>query len=665
MRGVLSAEASQLSTHLQSMLASIVLPHFSFSLLPLLLPHVHWPPFISHLASWLRSVVFLDWGLLARPECFIKGATPTEKRLLRFMTSHIGFGLMIAAFLAFGCFRSRRVRSSDTVASGTNTQTTAAHAVNASVWAFVLLQVVLLQSCLRALQCVGGSHASHILSEPAVACDLTVTWSVLGTVCTSGLLISFSLALSSRELVAPLTPAQMKQLQRVFEWLVAHQPAADDSAWSQVPRHLEEWLPDDVCDIDTEDGMEFNCVVLGPSTNGDDAEMQVQFSDGSLDDWPKADFHRPLGAAPPLPRGFLTRAGLMRLTALYRRPALHVGLCSALGDFWWQRELSRMRFVRGMEHRQYLATLLQFVAISNSLGAEPSVGWTQEQFCEWCRRNHLANLYIPNVSHVSTDTVPDATHWTTRHPSISEKTTTLAIVATTLAAILVLPIVFQDPNPNVVPAGNMLPILGGLGLLIYGLVVPLLFYRKLLAASATHTLNGPECRNRFGFLLMRFKPNRWGHEFRIITRKSALLVAATAFAQQWWIVIPLQLIILVWAMHVQFKLKPFLEVGFARRAYLQAYPEDDGWSRGDRLELLSLWGQIGNVLLSLLCAVVVVKGVLEIAVVVATLACLLAPAFYGVRILFQEYLHPSLLIELPERRLCFYVFICVHRSVWQ
>jgi hypothetical protein len=52
-------------------------------------------------------------------------------------------------------------------------------------------------------------------------------------------------------------------------------------------------------------------------------------------------------------------------------------------------------------------------------------------------------------------------------------------------------------------------------------------------------------------------------------------------------------------------------------------------------------------------------------VVVATLACLLAPAFYGVRILFQEYLHPSLLIELPERRLCFYVFICVHRSVWQ
>ena len=73
------------------------------------------------------------------------------------------------------------------------------------------------------LQCVGGLHASHVLSEPAVACDMVVTWAVLVTVCTSGLLISLSLALSSKELVAPLSPAQKQQLLRVFQLLLRQQ----------------------------------------------------------------------------------------------------------------------------------------------------------------------------------------------------------------------------------------------------------------------------------------------------------------------------------------------------------------------------------------------------------------------------------------------------------
>ena len=53
----------------------------------------------------LRSVVFLDWGLLARPECYVaKESTPAHKKLVRFLTSHGGVWSII---LFFGLLKGR------------------------------------------------------------------------------------------------------------------------------------------------------------------------------------------------------------------------------------------------------------------------------------------------------------------------------------------------------------------------------------------------------------------------------------------------------------------------------------------------------------------------------------------------------------------------------
>jgi hypothetical protein len=50
------------------------------------------------------------------------------------------------------------------------------------------------------------------------------------------------------------------------------------------------WQPGDVVDVDTEDGMEFGAIVVGPSVSGNAGELSIRFADGVVDDWPVDEF---------------------------------------------------------------------------------------------------------------------------------------------------------------------------------------------------------------------------------------------------------------------------------------------------------------------------------------------------------------------------------------
>ena len=137
---------------------------------------------------------------------------------------------------------------------------------------------------------------------------------------------------------------------------------------------------------------------------------------------------------------------------------------------------------------------------------------------------------------------------------------------------------------------------------------------ELAAADEAKLLNAPKCRNRYGFLFLRFKPGRWGAEFRILYHKTLQLLVTTALAENPTaladyppLAIPAQLVVLGWAMYKQYVERPFAEVGSARRAFVEAHPHGDGWSRGDTLEMLSLTAQFVNVLQTGVCAFVVLS----------------------------------------------------------
>jgi len=77
------------------------------------------------------------------------------------------------------------------------------------------------------------------------------------------------------------------------------------------------------------------------------------------------------------------------------------------------------------------------------------------------------------------------------------------------------------------------------------------------------------------------------------------------------------------------------EVGSKRLAFEKNDP--NGWSRGDKLELLSLGAQTGCVLLSAVCYVIVPVGVSSAIIAISTISCVLLPVGYTVYILADEW----------------------------
>jgi hypothetical protein len=65
----------------------------------------------------------------------------------------------------------------------------------------------------------------------------------------------------------------------------APEPAADQAALRSIT-----WTVGQLINIDTEDGLEEGATILGPSSEGDDTQMQVRFADGSVENWDIEDF---------------------------------------------------------------------------------------------------------------------------------------------------------------------------------------------------------------------------------------------------------------------------------------------------------------------------------------------------------------------------------------
>ena len=171
-------------------------------------------------------------------------------------------------------------------------------------------------------------------------------------------------------------------------------------------------------------------------------------------------------------------------------------------------------------------------------------------------------------------------------------------------------------------------------------MIPAFLYKKLANAASQHRLDNSDCRGHYGFLYDRFKPRKWGAEFRILSRKTTLLFATTLLAEHSYPCIVTQLVIISWSMLKQCQEHPYAEVGSAAEAFLKKHPDGTtGWSRGDKLEVLALSGQFGTVAVSLLCSLVDPKGFLNVAVSAATLMFVFLPASYAVRIIWTEWSH--------------------------
>ena len=133
---------------------------------------------------------------------------------------------------------------------------------------------------------------------------------------------------------------------------------------------------------------------------------------------------------------------------------------------------------------------------------------------------------------------------------------------------------------------------GTCGLAMYGIWVPTTYLHELQwNIEGVDRLHEPDFRERYGYLISRFKPGKWISEFRILGRKTALLFIAAIFAERPGIAIPAQVATLTWALWRHIREHPFAEVGSRKAAFEDNNPE--GWSRGDVLELMTLLSQIG------------------------------------------------------------------------
>eukprot|EP01047_Picozoa_sp_COSAG01_P024689 COSAG01_NODE_1533_length_9989_cov_8.225581_1_plen_1653_part_00 len=428
-----TATAMHRSVH--TLVASIVWPHFTFSLLPLMLPHMHWPGIVHDIAKWARSLAFLNIGVLQNPECLNDGADSTKKALTRLGLSHAGFWLVVALFTVvfFGGKLTAHSMWSQ-------------RAVNATVFAFMLAHALLLRSCLGVLHCVenvpstdasslfsnsSDTNLGRIFTDPDTACDMRTTW--------------------------------------LLVWLMVALPIAL----------------------------------------------------------------------------FISR--------------------------------SRHELVR-------------------------------KYFCT-------------------------------------------AMACTCLPVMIQICRLLIWPEQSLAMAEYQLPALGTLGIVIYGFTLPKLLHRKIQKSVQGGYVNDPDFRARYGYLITRFKPGKWGSEFRILARKSALLVVTTILAETWYLVIPAQMTTLIWALYKQWVEHPFAEVGSQKDAFERDTP--NGWSRGDVLEALSLGSQIAINMLSLATlntasgltvnssgvdgTLVSISPTESFAIAVATLIFVLLPALYGMHILLTEW----------------------------
>ena len=177
----------------------------------------------------------------------------------------------------------------------------------------------------------------------------------------------------------------------------------------------------------------------------------------------------------------------------------------------------------------------------------------------------------------------------------------------------------------------MLPTLGLVGSVLYGLIIPKCLHLAVAqqmsnVGDAYHHDNG--FISQYGYLVTRFKPEKWGSEFRILGRKTMLLFATIIFAESTGLATVTQLVALVFALVMQCRETPFAETG-SKAASFGDYP---GWSRADKLEALSLVSQIG-----LVAVAPFASDERELVISILVLVFVALPAVYGTYVMLTEW----------------------------
>lgn len=184
-----SLAATTMLRSVSTLVASIVWPHFTFSMLPLTLPHMSWPRIVTDTVQMFRSLAFLDLASFASsltvPECINSTAEPAKQVLLRMGVSHGAFWGVLGAFALVRCASKL---------SGKRKQFSQ-RAVNAGVVTFFMAHAILLKTSLEAVHCTGlGNNGvenlsvGHIQSRPDVACDVRATTICVLLVVTYGIM---------------------------------------------------------------------------------------------------------------------------------------------------------------------------------------------------------------------------------------------------------------------------------------------------------------------------------------------------------------------------------------------------------------------------------------------------------------------------------------------
>lgn len=168
----------------------------------------------------------------------------------------------------------------------------------------------------------------------------------------------------------------------------------------------------------------------------------------------------------------------------------------------------------------------------------------------------------------------------------------IVVLTLTVAWLGVIVWMVASPADNVSAAEYWLTAVATLIIFVYGVTIPA-DLSVTLQYNIEHKgrLNEPDFRARYGYFVSRFKPGKWGSEFRILSRKTALLIFATLFAELPYVAISAQIVTLTWALLMQCKEHPFAEVGSKKIVFERENPT--GWSRADMLEAMSLLSLIG------------------------------------------------------------------------
>eukprot|EP01047_Picozoa_sp_COSAG01_P018076 COSAG01_NODE_973_length_12368_cov_12.435732_2_plen_1763_part_00 len=680
------------ATNVYAMVSSVVLPHFAFTLLPFLMPSIPWPEPLVRLASWMRALVFLDMGIVVQADCFAEtDLSPGEMKLLRVLSAHVAFWILVAGFTMVGRGLTRMGVAVHVIliciASVSVLASLWFSTFGMNFWLLLLLVGVPVAYELHELDLEGEEgeiNAKHV----AVICAIIVavsSWVIALSFASKGFTALFFLG------AFLFLPLGFTMLSLCCQGLLDDSDAniyetkgfvafvvAEVLLWAMALLFNLPWW------------------VLAINT-GVGALAAISMSTYSWLDTDASSINAAREGAQTVANHGINAALLLFLVshAMILRSSAELVHCVGFAtDDDFVGHLASDTNVRCSGATTWVlfvyaigAVAVAFVGhvchIFEDMMNHDNQGGTPEEVLDtWSFRLIVQPLLgIPLFGIYGS--IEGSSLEVIYGYYVGIKVVCLAIPAFLLLIVLFVNIIWypftKEPffdqvwsetfwenfdgmgRPPVTSYAEALalPLLGAYGIYLYGVAVPCKLFETLQAAHTADRQMGAACRHRYGFLYLRFEPGHWHAEFVLLARRSALLLISVFLGGSSRVAIGCQLVVLAPALCYQCHYKPFTEIGSARAAYLV---RGRGWSRGDVLEALSICSQVGNLLVALFC-VVTGRGRgnhLDSLIIAATLVFMLIPALYGLRMIWTEMASNSSRWRLCARSLC---CCCIATSV--